>query len=195
MRQRSDEGRKKVTTALVHQKVAVEEASVQLQVTRGLAVKKEKRTWGQAGRSFLLTSPFIEHPFNRSRANEGFDYHQHFRPAPVIVAVSWAAVSNSSFITIVGSGSHTGSGIISYTVAPNTKTDGRTGTLTIAGQTFTVTQAGAAPPTPLKISPIVECVTDNGDGTFSAWMGYSNPNPCCLFLQLHILVLDCSQTN
>jgi hypothetical protein len=90
--------------------------------------------------------------------------------------ISWTAVSNSSFLTITGS-SNTGSGIVSYTVAPNSSTEGRTGTLTIAGQTFTVTQAGAAPPTPLKISPIVECVTDNGDGTFSAWMGYDNPNP------------------
>jgi Zn-dependent metalloprotease len=55
---------------------------------------------------------------------------------------SWTAVSNATFITITAGSSGTGNGTVSYSVASNTATTSRTGALTIAGQTFTVTQAG-----------------------------------------------------
>lgn len=55
---------------------------------------------------------------------------------------SWSAVSNAAFITITAGANGTGSGTLTYTVAANTASTSRTGTLTIAGQTFTVTQAG-----------------------------------------------------
>ncbi|MBV9926188.1 MAG: M36 family metallopeptidase [Acidobacteria bacterium] len=54
----------------------------------------------------------------------------------------WTAVSNASFITVTSGASGTGSGTVGYSVAANTLTSSRPGTLTIAGQTFTVTQAG-----------------------------------------------------
>jgi Zn-dependent metalloprotease len=55
---------------------------------------------------------------------------------------SWTAVSNATFITITGGASGAGNGTVTYSVAANTGTSSRTGTMTIAGQTFTVTQAG-----------------------------------------------------
>jgi Zn-dependent metalloprotease len=55
---------------------------------------------------------------------------------------SWTAASNATFITITSGSSGTGNGTVNYSVASNTATTSRTGTLTIAGQTFTVTQAG-----------------------------------------------------
>ena len=55
---------------------------------------------------------------------------------------NWTAVSNSTFITITSGSSGTGNGTVSYSVSANTGTTSRTGTLTIAGLTFTVTQAG-----------------------------------------------------
>ncbi|HEX8649218.1 MAG TPA: M36 family metallopeptidase [Pyrinomonadaceae bacterium] len=55
---------------------------------------------------------------------------------------SWTAVSNASFITITGGSSGSGNGTVSYSVASNTSTASRSGTMTIAGLTFTVTQAG-----------------------------------------------------
>jgi hypothetical protein len=60
---------------------------------------------------------------------------------------TWTAVSNAAWITITAGGSGTGNGAASYTVAANTATTSRTGTLTVAGKTFSVTQAGvvAAP--------------------------------------------------
>jgi hypothetical protein len=56
-------------------------------------------------------------------------------------ACSWTATSNAPFITVTSGGSGTGSGTVTFTVASNTGSV-RTGTLTIAGQSVTVTQHG-----------------------------------------------------
>ena len=53
---------------------------------------------------------------------------------------AWIATSNVSWITVTSGGSGSGNGTVSLTVQPNTGAE-RTGTVTIAGQTFTVTQA------------------------------------------------------
>jgi hypothetical protein len=58
---------------------------------------------------------------------------------------AWTAQSGASWITINGSGSGSGSGTVAYIVAANPSTDSRTGTLTIDGQTVTITQNGATP--------------------------------------------------
>ena len=57
----------------------------------------------------------------------------------------WNATSNVSWITITGwgSGSGTGNGTVGYSVSANATGSARTGTMTIGGQTFTVTQNGA----------------------------------------------------
>ena len=55
---------------------------------------------------------------------------------------AWTAKSNVSWITLAaGAASGTGSKAIGYTVAANTSAASRTGTLTVAGKTFTVTQS------------------------------------------------------
>lgn len=58
--------------------------------------------------------------------------------------LDWSAVSNVSWITVVSGASGSGNGTVSYAVAENTTGSTRTGTLTIAGEAFEVTQAGAA---------------------------------------------------
>jgi Zn-dependent metalloprotease len=57
---------------------------------------------------------------------------------------AWTAVSNSTFITVTSGASGSGNGTVGYSVAANTLSTSRTGTMTIAGQTFTVTQAGTS---------------------------------------------------
>ncbi|HZS08141.1 MAG TPA: MBG domain-containing protein, partial [Blastocatellia bacterium] len=54
---------------------------------------------------------------------------------------AWTAVSNVSWIQITSGASGTGDGTVTYTVAPLDTVTMRTGTLTIAGQTLTVTQS------------------------------------------------------
>ena len=74
---------------------------------------------------------------------------------PGTVAVSagsgcaWTAASNASWITITSGAAGTANGSVGFSVVANTGAS-RTGTLTIAGRAFTVTQAaaGSAPPPP-----------------------------------------------
>jgi uncharacterized protein (TIGR03437 family) len=57
---------------------------------------------------------------------------------------TWTATSNAPWINLVsfGSGSVLGPGRLDYTVLANPEANQRTGTITVAGQTFTITQAG-----------------------------------------------------
>ncbi|MFN0113011.1 MAG: reprolysin-like metallopeptidase [Blastocatellia bacterium] len=54
---------------------------------------------------------------------------------------AWIATSNAAWITVTSGASGTGNGTVNYSVAANTGA-ARSGTITIAGQTFTVNQAG-----------------------------------------------------
>jgi hypothetical protein len=53
---------------------------------------------------------------------------------------SWAAVSNASWLIITSNSNGSGNGTIHYTVPANSEIVPRTGTLTVAERTFTVTQ-------------------------------------------------------
>ena len=65
---------------------------------------------------------------------------------------SWIANTSASWITIAG-GSGLGGGTVSLTVTPNSSTAARTGTVTVEGRTFTVTQAGAGPTCSYGVTP------------------------------------------
>ncbi len=66
---------------------------------------------------------------------------------------SWTAVSNASWITVTSGSSGTGNGTVNYSVASNSSTSSRTGTMTIAGSTFTVSQSGATGPPDIAVNP------------------------------------------
>ncbi len=58
----------------------------------------------------------------------------------------WTATESLSWVSITAGASGSGNGTVSYSVTANTG-NARTGTLTVAGQTFTIVQAGqSAPP-------------------------------------------------
>lgn len=56
---------------------------------------------------------------------------------------AWTATSNAPFINISSGNTGSGNGTVSFNISANPSSGTRTGTITIAGQTFTVTQAGA----------------------------------------------------
>ncbi len=60
-------------------------------------------------------------------------------------AAVWAATSDATWIVINQGSSGKGSGTVSYAVAANTAATSRSGSITVAGLTVTVTQAGNAP--------------------------------------------------
>jgi hypothetical protein len=79
-------------------------------------------------------------------------------------ACSWSASSPVSWISL-GATSGTGNATLNYTVAANTATSGRSATLTIAGKSLVVNQAGAAASTPActySISPATRTVAAAG---------------------------------
>jgi hypothetical protein len=80
-------------------------------------------------------------------------------------ACKWTASSNASWLTVTSSPLMTGSGRVTFTVAANSSQSVRTGTLTIAGITFTVTQSGTCAYTVTPAS--VSAPAAGGAGTFS----------------------------
>ena len=65
---------------------------------------------------------------------------------------AWTASSSVAWVTVIAGASGTGNGSVAFRVAANPGSV-RTGTVTVAGQTFTVTQAAAAIACTYTISP------------------------------------------
>ncbi len=65
---------------------------------------------------------------------------------------SWSAIANRPWIHVTSGGGGNGSGTVAYRVDANPSASSRSGTMTIAGRTYTVDQSGAAPCS-LVISP------------------------------------------
>jgi hypothetical protein len=77
----------------------------------------------------------------------------------------WTATSNAAWITVTAGATGSGNGTVSISVASNAGTT-REGTLTIAGQTYTISQSGV--PCSYVLSPTSEEVgASSGTGTFS----------------------------
>ncbi|HEV2804153.1 MAG TPA: BACON domain-containing carbohydrate-binding protein [Chthoniobacterales bacterium] len=84
-------------------------------------------------------------PKNRSFTAEGESAFVNMAAEDVC---SWSAVSNDNWITITSGATGSGYGTIYYSVAANTTGASRTGTLKIAGQTFTISQTAETQGTP-----------------------------------------------
>jgi hypothetical protein len=75
---------------------------------------------------------------------------------------SWTASSQSAWITIVGSGQGTGSRNVTLQIAANTSINVRTGTVIVAGRTFTIQQAGVLQSCSYSIAPPGASMTSAG---------------------------------
>ena len=73
---------------------------------------------------------------------------------------AWTAQSNAGWLTVTGGATGSGSGTVTYSAVANSGAQ-RTGTLTVAGQTFTVNQAAASTANPY----VVTNTYDNGAGS------------------------------
>ena len=95
---------------------------------------------------------------------------------------AWTAVSQSSWISVESGANGSGNGTVSLLVTPNTGAS-RTGTVSIAGQPHTVSQAAAegtpAPPTP---TPTPDADAD-ADDTDSHAHAYADPYPARVHLR------------
>ncbi len=67
---------------------------------------------------------------------------------------TWTATSNSAWIRILSSTSGTGSDTLTFQYQPNHEQASRTGTLTIGGETFTLTQEGQSSKRPVILKAV-----------------------------------------
>ncbi len=68
---------------------------------------------------------------------------------------AWTGVSNAGWITITGGAAGSGSGTVLYDVDANPLATGRSGTMTIAGETFTADQTASLPAAPTNLATTV----------------------------------------
>lgn len=85
---------------------------------------------------------------------------------------TWSAISNVNWITITEGANRRGSGVVSFSVLANTASTPRTGTLNLAGHTFTVTQEGASESS--VFVPIVLSATGSNNSFFSSQLVLTN---------------------
>jgi hypothetical protein len=95
---------------------------------------------------------------------------------------NWTAMSNAGWISITSGGNGSGNGSVGYSVSANPTTSQRTGTMTIAGQTFTVTQSPCLTPgTPSGPSPLNDATGVSTSPTLS-WAAVSNTDSYDVYL-------------
>ncbi|MFI5142418.1 MAG: BACON domain-containing protein [Thermoanaerobaculales bacterium] len=82
---------------------------------------------------------------------------------------AWTATSNAAWITVTGGASGTDNGTVSYSVAADAGA-ARSGTITIAGQTFTVNQAALSCSYALS-APNASVPASGGSGSFNVTAG------------------------
>src|SRR5262249_43828958 len=87
----------------------------------------------------------------------------------------WTAVSNANFVTISSGSSGTGNGVVGFTVAANGGA-ARNGTLTIAGQTYTVNQSAGTPGS-LTLNTAPTLPTGNSGSSYSVILSASGGTP------------------
>ena len=93
------------------------------------------------GGTISKITPPCTYSINPTRATFGASANGGTVAVTSSAGCAWMAVSNASWITVTGGSSGTGTGTVTYTVAAYTgKPKKRNGTITIAGQTFHVTQ-------------------------------------------------------
>jgi uncharacterized delta-60 repeat protein len=80
------------------------------------------------------------------------------------VGCNWTAVSNDSFISVTAGANGNGNGVVSLSVIANGSGVPRVGTVTIAGQTFTLTQPELIPEVPLIYFGQGDFQVDEGAG-------------------------------
>jgi hypothetical protein len=129
------------------------DGTVTFAVTANTGTSSRTGTLTVAGRTFtVMQSGVTSCSYSVSPLSQSVGWGGSGGSANVTTAsgCAWTAASNASWITVGAGSTGSGNGRVSFTVAPN-QSGARTGTLTIAGRTFTVNQA--ASPCSFSVSP------------------------------------------
>ncbi len=120
--------------------------TVSYTVAANTATTQRTGTMTIVGQTFTVTQGGITCTYTLTPTSKNFPSSGGFDSVAVSAntGCAWTASSNAAWITITSGSSGSGNGTVAYNVSQNTATTQRTGTMTIAGQTFTVTQDAAA---------------------------------------------------
>ncbi len=101
-----------------------------------------------AGQTLSVTQDAVPCPCSINPTQQSFDSAGETGSIGVTAGsgCAWTTQSNASWLTITAGAIGSGSGTTVYSVAANSSTLARTGTITVAGQIFTVTQSAAVQP-------------------------------------------------
>jgi hypothetical protein len=113
-------------------------------------------TLGSGSKNFTVTltpAATCSYTLSANSLNFGFSAGSGSFNVLTSAGCSWTVVNNSTFITVTAGSSGSGNGTVSYS-APMNMGAARSGTLTIASQTFTLNQAAGAI-SPVSVSPSV----------------------------------------
>jgi hypothetical protein len=130
-----------------------------------------------AGQTFTVTQAGVACTYSLSATSASFAAAGGSGSVTVTAGAgcAWSATSGATWITITAGASGNGNGTVSYSVAPNASGCALTGSMTIAGQTFTVTQAGVACSYSLSATSAAFAAA-GGSSTVSV-----TATPCCLW--------------
>ncbi len=135
-------------------------------VSANAAASTQVGTITIAGQTFTVTEAGNQPGCTFSIAPTGQTFSSSGGTGSVTVTTqngcNWTAISNASFVTVTSGASGVGTGTVNYSVAANATNQARTGTITIAGQTFTVTQSNNQPGCTFTISPTSQTFSGTG---------------------------------
>ena len=118
--------------------------SVGYSVSANTGTAQRTGTLTIAGRTFTVTQDALSCSYSLSPVNATLGASASSSTVAVSAAsgCAWTATTQTSWITVTSGASGNGNGQVGYSVAANPSTTGRSGSITIGGQTFAVTQAG-----------------------------------------------------
>ena len=98
---------------------------------------------GGADQTFTVNQTACETSISPTSRTHGSEQESGTVDVMADSGCEWTAASNAGWLSITSGPSGNGDGVVGYSVAANPEPDQRSGTLTIVGYTFTVTQQGA----------------------------------------------------
>ncbi len=107
-----------------------------------------------AGQTFTLSQAGVACTYSISPGSQTFPATGGSGSVSVTAGAgcTWSASNNASWVTVNGTPTGSGDGTVTLSAAPNTGTTSRSGTMTVAGRIFTLTEA-AAPSCSYTLNP------------------------------------------
>ena len=118
--------------------------TVNFSVAANTATASRIGTLTIAGHTFTLTQSATRCTFSILPISQNVSPSGGSGNVRVTTGCNWTVVSNANWLTVTSGGTGSGAANFNYSVAANTTGSSRSGTITIAGQIFTVTQAGTS---------------------------------------------------